>query len=260
MSTFQTLSYSDSSDVKGWPSFYSFPPDYMIGMNGYFYSWSGGDLYRHNTNELRNNYYGVQYFSQITSVFNVEPQNVKLFKTMSYESDDRWACTELFTDLNTGSMLSTFFDQKEGEWYTFIRENSSTINLKDRSVNGLGTANTINGPVNAVVIDFTVDVGSIVSVGDSMFFGPTPTFGGIITSIVPNQTVTPLGVTTLASITVDCTTGATPPVNSYILYVKNPVAESSGARGYYMHFTLANTNTKAVELFSVGSSVMKSFP
>ena len=104
-----TISYSE--DVKGWPSFYSFLPDWMIGMNGYFYSWNGGNLYRHNTNPLRNNYYGVQYNSTITSVFNEEPLTIKLFKTMSYESNDRWECTALFSDLSTGSMLQTFFEQ-----------------------------------------------------------------------------------------------------------------------------------------------------
>ena len=52
-----TLSYSE--DVKGWPSFYSFCADYMVGMNGFFYTWSGGELFRHNTNPLRNTYYGV---------------------------------------------------------------------------------------------------------------------------------------------------------------------------------------------------------
>ena len=58
-------------------------------MNGFFYSWSGGNLYSHNTNQIRNNYYGVQYKSTITGVLNVEPKTIKLFKTMSYESDDR---------------------------------------------------------------------------------------------------------------------------------------------------------------------------
>ena len=68
-----TLSYAE--DVKGWPSFYSFFPDYMVGMNGFFYTFgptinsdgtvSGGCLYRHNVNETRNNYYGVQYNSRV---------------------------------------------------------------------------------------------------------------------------------------------------------------------------------------------------
>ena len=31
-----TLSYSESS--KGWPSFYSFTPEFMIGMNSFFYN------------------------------------------------------------------------------------------------------------------------------------------------------------------------------------------------------------------------------
>ena len=69
MAVKETLSYSDG--VKGWPSFYSFLPDFMIGMNSYLYTFNGGNLYRHNTNALRNNYYGVQYNSNITSVFNV---------------------------------------------------------------------------------------------------------------------------------------------------------------------------------------------
>ena len=42
--TLQTLSYSDGS--KGWPSFYTYYPDYMIGMNSFFYSFKGGNLYQ----------------------------------------------------------------------------------------------------------------------------------------------------------------------------------------------------------------------
>ena len=83
-----TLSYSESS--KGWPSFYSFIPDFMIGMNSFFYSFKGGNIWRHNTNANRNEYYGVpgtQAPSTITSVFNPEPTlSIKLFKTLSYEA------------------------------------------------------------------------------------------------------------------------------------------------------------------------------
>ena len=63
-------------------------------------------------------------------------------------------------------------------------------------------------------------------------------------------------------ITIDTTiTGGSAPVNGdFILSVKNSVAESYGVRGYYMEFELTNTLTTATELFSVGSSVFKSFP
>jgi len=43
-----TLTYSEGS--KGFPSFYSYNPEYMIGMNNFFYSFKNGQLYRHNTN------------------------------------------------------------------------------------------------------------------------------------------------------------------------------------------------------------------
>ncbi len=268
-----TISYSE--DAKGWPSFYSFLPDYMTGMNGYFYSWSGGNLYRHNTNPIRNNYYGVQYSSSITSVFNVQPSTIKLFKTMSYESSAAWACTSLYTDLSTGSMLSTYFVQKEGEWFSFLRENEDTVNFKDRSANGIGTSVTVSGPLTAVVITFNVNIDSILSIGDIVYWqstsAPTPptTFNpvvksGTVTAITNQSTTSVAGVVTPASVTIDCTAftpNGTPPANGdFIFFIKNAIAESHGARGYYMHFTLNNNDTTAVELFSVGSSIMQSFP
>jgi len=283
-----TLSYSE--DVKGWPSFYSFLPDYMMGMNGFFYSWSGGNLYRHNTNPLRNNYYGVQFNSTIQSVFNMEPMTIKLFKTMSYESSDAWNCTGLFTDLNTGSMpgtvippLQTWFVEKEGEWFSYLRENADTTNFRDRSANGIGSFNNLTGPTNAVVIEFPLqDIGSIITVGDRVFSTTppappnVPVFVGAVTNIVRQSTTDiATGIVTPASITVDTVgpypalpnpplpypfPGTVPTIGDFISVIKDSVASSNGARGYFMNFTLENNNTNAVELFAVGSSVMKSFP
>jgi hypothetical protein len=65
---YNTLTYSEG--VGGWVSFYSYEPDWMVGMNNYFYTFRGGNLYRHSTNALRNNFYGVQYTSRMKSVFN----------------------------------------------------------------------------------------------------------------------------------------------------------------------------------------------
>ena len=50
-----TISYDPG--VQGFPSFYSYAPDWMIGMNSYFYTFKGGNVFRHNTNETRNQYY-----------------------------------------------------------------------------------------------------------------------------------------------------------------------------------------------------------
>jgi hypothetical protein len=276
-----TLSYSE--DSKGWPSFYSYLPDYMIGMNGYFYSFgpttnddgsvSGGNLYRHNVNETRNEYYGVQYGSTITGVLNIEPKTIKLFKTMSYESDDRWACTSLITDLGSGSMLATYFEQKEGEWFTFLRETEGTRDYRDRNVNGIGSAGQVFGAPTVTIITFTVNVGSIVSVGDYIYSTPltgtppvatgAPVYVGQVTEINAisgtfNANTLSIDPTVLEPGT--ATTGVSPAQGDFIFYFKDVVAESHGARGYFMQFKLENTSTTPVELFAVGSSVMKSYP
>ena len=109
----------------------------------------------------------INVFFSIQSVFNMEPMTIKLFKTMSYESNDAWNCTSLFTDLSTGSIpgsgvpLQTWFVQKEGEWFSFLRENATTTNFRDRSSNGIGASTNLTGPVAAVVIEFGLqDIGS----------------------------------------------------------------------------------------------------
>ena len=146
----ETLTFSDDKRSPGWPSFYTYYPEYIQGMNGYLYTFSEGNLYRHNTNSLRNNYYGNQGISTITSVFNPEPTlSIKLFKTMSYESSHSWAVTDLNTDLSSGSMLETYFEQKEGEWYSYIRSKSGTVDWKLRSGNGIATCTGVTGPATA---------------------------------------------------------------------------------------------------------------
>lgn len=251
-----TLTYSHSSE--GWPSFYSFYPEFMIGMNSYFYSFSGGNLWRHNTNNNRNTYYGSFTPASITSVISPRPVvDIKLFKTLTYESNQAWACTALSTDItdgNPGSMLATYFEQKEGEWFSFIRTNAGTIDWRQRSANGIGDNSGVAGPAAATVISFASSPGNIISIGDTVYFDSTnPTLGGVVTAIdntAPDY-----------SITIDTTAGGTAPAGGdFIMYIKNSVAESHGARGYYLEFTLTNSDVTPVELFSVGSSVMKSYP
>ena len=244
-----TLSYSPS--VKGWPSFYSFVPEQMIGMNSYFYSFDGGNLYRHNTNETRNNFYGVQYTSKITAVVNDAPSQVKVFKTISLESNSSWDTT-ITGDLTTGYIDSNWFSLKEGDYFAYIRRNVNDENLSLRSAQGVGQATSVDSSVvTAITIGFGFDIDSIASVGDKAYkvVGGGVEFIGDITDI------------TGSVITIDGTSGVSLPlVGNYILYLKNSVAESYGAMGYYMQYELENTSTSFVELFAVGTELFKSNP
>ena len=263
-----TLSYSESS--KGWPSFYSFIPEFMIGMNSYFYSFKGGNIFRHNTGAARNTYYGQFSNATITSVFNPEPTlSIKLFKTLSYEANTtvsnsneaRWECTRLLTDLTDGtpgSLLETYFEEKEGEWFSYLRTNAGTVNWKQRSANGVGVCTNVSGPNTATVVTFTTTVGSLLNIGDTAYAATlnngVATTEPILSGVILAKTST--------TITVDSSPAAAtvPTVGQFIMFIKNAVAESHGARGYYLEFKLENNSTSPVELFSVGSSVMKSYP
>lgn len=246
-----TLSYSPA--VKGWPSFYSFIPEYTQGMNNYLYTFNNGQLYRHNTNTLRNNFYGVQYNTTIKSVFNKGPLENKLFKTLILESDAAWSAT-LATDLpQVGSIADTYFEKKEGNYFAFIRFLETDINLLMRYANGIANVTTVNATTPAattLTFASSVNIGSIISIGDMVYYGSTPSLGGVVTALTGQV------------VTIDTTiAGANAPSNGdFILYVKNTVAESHGVMGHYCEYELTNTSTSKVELFSVGSESMKSFP
>jgi len=121
----------------------------MIGMNGAFYSFKGGELYKHNTNVNRNTFYYDWWDelgfpdnafepSKVTSVFNKEPLTIKNFKTIATYGNSPWSCS-VITDLSTGEIDSTYFVEKEGNWFAYIRSLSGDDNLRLRSAQGVGS-------------------------------------------------------------------------------------------------------------------------
>jgi hypothetical protein len=261
-----TLTYAEGS--KGWVSFYSYNPDWMIGMNNYFYTFKGGNIWRHNTNETRNNFYGVQYNSRIVSVINDRPLENKLFKTINIEGDDTWDAT-LQTDIQTtGFINAEWFEKKEGSYFAFVRNSgqtpADTEEFPLRSLNGIGTSLSVLGPAGAKIVSFSINplvsIGSILSIGDTIYYSLPPTYAtpilfGVVTNIEVNL---PQGEN---RITVNDTGGTVPPIsNPYILYIKNSVAESHGVLGHYCVFTIENDNTNPIELFAIESEIMKSYP
>ena len=241
-----TLSYSPQD--KGWTSFHSYIPEWMIGMNSVFYSFYHGDLWKHYDNATHNNYYTSQYTSQITPIFNDDPISAKMFKTINLETNSAWDAT-ITTDMATGFIDSTNFVLKEGEYYSYIRRVAGNLDLDLMSAQGIGDVTTVTG-TSPASIDFTFafDIGSIISVGDVLYRDNSGIqLIGTITALT--STVVTVAVTSITHVAGD-----------FILYIKNAQAESYGARGYYMEVHLENNSTSEVELFSISSEVFKSFP
>lgn len=263
-----TLTFSDMA--KGWVSFYSFYPDYMIGMNNFFYSFKGGNIYRHNTNENRNTFYGPWFvrtgnpsgaFTNTTleSVFNTGALESKLFKTINLEGDAKWAA-QLTTDLQfSGFIQADWFEKKEASFFAFIR-NNAIGELALRSVNGIGQSNVVTGG-NVINFAPTIQIGSIISIGDLLYFALPPYTAPVLAGRVTAITVDlPAGLNRL---TIDTTISGTTPIpiqDAFFLYIKDSVAESHGVLGHYCTFNIQNTSSSKIELFAVQSEVMKSYP
>ncbi len=262
-----TLSYS--AGVQGWPSFYSYYPDMMIGMNNYFYSFKRGQLYSHNTNPLRNNYYNVQYNSQISSVFNDSALENKIFKTINLESDSSWSAS-LSTDIQSGGSIdNTWFEKKEGAWFAYVRATGASpadaSEYPMRSVNGIGKSsfNAVDGTNTQIGFSTSpqVVIGNDISIGDMIYFSLPPystlQLAGQLTAInvdlsqALNTLVIQNNIQNAVAISAQ---------DAYIAYIKNQQAESHGMLGHYCLFTLTNTDTTATELLAVESEVMKSYP
>jgi len=242
----ETITYS--KNAEGWTSFWSYLPDWMIGLNNSFYTWKNGSLYKHDVNTTRNNFYSVQYNSSITSIFSQDSDAVKMFKTVAIDSNYPWQAN-IVTDLNTGEISTSFYKDKEGTFFSYIRRYDNTdIDLKSISTQGLGSITSYNTITLTFVFNF--DIGSSISQGDTLYIrrGTVSEAQGVIASHT-NRTITLVAkVGTFI-----------PTAGDYVFIVKNAQAESYGARGYYMEVELTNSVTDYVELFSISSSVFKSY-
>ena len=77
------MSYSENSG--GWVSFKSFHPEGGFSINNEFYTFKHGELWKQHSNAIRNNFYGVQYDSSITTILNDQPESIKSFNVLNYE-------------------------------------------------------------------------------------------------------------------------------------------------------------------------------
>lgn len=233
-----TITYSDNSG--GWTSFWDYYPDWMIGLSNVFYSWKDGRLYQHNKTNTRCIFYEAQVTSIVKTIFNEDPFTTKMFKSVSLDSTNPWAAT-LNTDLDSGSIASTEYIEKEGTWFGYARALNSTSNsLNLLSTQGVGSISTVSGATATFGFNITTRLG----VGDRLYVN-NAFIGTIVSATATTITITGGVFTGLAG--------------GYVRIEKNSIAESYGLRGYYMDIELQITSQNEVELFSVSSSLFKSY-
>jgi hypothetical protein len=147
VSEYNTLSFDES--VKGWTSLFDYKPNQIISLNNNYFTANDGKLYIHYTlasnTTARGVFYGVNYNSNVTFVFNGNPQMVKNFQTINYEGDSGWKMLSFNTNTDSTlpvsesvfastleqlqqSLLINRFKAKEDKYFADLVNNTSSQN------------------------------------------------------------------------------------------------------------------------------------
>jgi hypothetical protein len=119
-----TIGYS--MRTGGWTSRYSYVPESGVTLNNKFYTFKNGQIYLHNSDTAaRNNFYGVQYNSEVQFIFNDNPTFVSDWLTLNYEGSPGWEAVEIKADQDDGvitgvRVLDDTWFLKEGKYHGAI--------------------------------------------------------------------------------------------------------------------------------------------
>jgi hypothetical protein len=238
-----TVAFTEGAE-GGFTSFYEFEPERLVGVNNRLYSIKDGQIYLHDDNTTRNNFYGVQRTASITTVFNDAPNDIKHWKSVNTESSNPWDVS-ITTPFATGAISDTEFSLEEGEYYAYLRQNE-TVNTSGLSTyQGLGAIDSI--ATLTLTMGFTLPRN--LAIGDVIYevIAEAPVVRGTVTDLDVLA-----GTITLDSVA-DLTAG------DFIVYAKNARVEGEAIKGYYMEMTLTNASTTDEELFAVKVEAVRSF-
>lgn len=238
------MSYTVSFDekVKGWNQFHDWLPEGMIGMNNNFFSFKNGQLYQHyDPNAVRNNFFGEQFTSRIKTVFNISPEDDKIFKNLILESSVPLDVS-VKTNYATGMIKASEFIQKGSRYFAYLRKNEDDAQSFGRK-QGIGEIEI----VASNVITFST-IPNNVNIGDTLF----QKNGGVseIIGVVQSKTSTTITVASVDN---------TPVVSNFAFVRKPNRIEGGEIRGYYMEVELEYDGTEPIEVFAIETNIKKSF-
>jgi hypothetical protein len=247
-----TLTFDE--EVNGWTSFHSYDPEYMVSLNGKFFSFKNGDLFLHNSKNVpRNNFYGNQFTSKVGVIFNDNPSTEKMFKNIMLEANKLWKVI-LKTNLTEGNISKEEFRKRRSRWFAFTRRNEDTQDMTSFNSHGIG--NAIDVDDNKVYFsthfqDTSVSVGDKVMqiqndvpvhIGNVLYKNRTSDerYGGQI--VMDRNETNPMAV-----------------VDGYCYAVKESRIEGGEIRGYFLRADLENDDTEFAELFAVTSNTAETY-
>jgi len=136
-----TVSYKES--IKGWSSFKSFIPEAGLSLAGDYYTVKKGSLYKHD-NEIRNTFYDLSLQNSFINVLiNDSPLVIKDFKTLNYDGDSGWFCSEITTDAGVKAEANNFVNRENKYFSTIKGLKQEDIKTNELNFQGIGFSTQI---------------------------------------------------------------------------------------------------------------------
>lgn len=98
--TTEAVTFAFNEKADKWVTWYSYQPEMMVKFINGFFSFKDGELWEHNVNETRNNFFGVQYTSKVRFVSNKDYVKEKLWYNLRLDSKGNWMAPALITPAN----------------------------------------------------------------------------------------------------------------------------------------------------------------
>lgn len=173
---FEPLTISFSKQKNGWTHYYSFTPEYYGKINDYIVSFKDGQLYKHTTDAVPKNYYGVQYARELTFVCNKDFPKVKVFKDLMINGLGSNSAPVLsippYQGVPTGmqtELTSAHFSEKEGMQYAAIQRDKLTPGFSNTNLAWLNGRN-MRGQIMLVTVSNSEPLQSVIYSTEILYF------------------------------------------------------------------------------------------
>lgn len=221
--------------AKGFPSYYTFEPDFMLGADNEFYAWKDGVMYKMYATENRNEFFKEQFESKICFFVNDSFSEEKVFNSIGIEGSHTWDIS-MATRLTSRDIPRECFTKLEDFFYSEIMGNTNG-ETQASSIFGLGEYPIVNGEIFYTVLPEALCVGDFIR-SANLLFPPIE-----ILDILPDRIVLDSSDTT---------------VSSFLMYEKNQNINGSSIRGDVLKVDMTNNDTEKIDLRAVRFEIKKS--
>lgn len=169
VTTIDAVTVAFFEPANRWITFFSYYPEAMSRAGVDIVTFLGGEIYLHNASTFYNNFYGITYPTEVWTVSNALPSNVKVWEAVGLESTEEFEVYEATTQNGQKTQIAlTDFENKENLLYAHMRFDENTPNVVDPIINGDVMRDTtllvkLRNSSTKFVKMFAVNLGYIIS-------------------------------------------------------------------------------------------------